>query len=91
MCQERWTLLLIYSEFWGKVEDYWAPGLYPSLPSTIVYGSSEYSSAGEQWPMAEVLYVEAHWMLIVICNGAHVQGRWGMDKGLGSKLPCLDI
>lgn len=41
--------------------------------------------------MAEVLYVEAHWMLTIICNGAHVQGSWGMDKGLGSKLPCLDI
>lgn len=59
---DEWAmaLLLVCSEFWGKAEDCWAPGLYPSFPSTIVHESSEYSPAGGEWPVCGVLYVETH-------------------------------
>lgn len=41
--------------------------------------------------MSEVLYIETHQMLTILCNGAHVQGSWGMDNGLGRHrgLSCL--
>lgn len=40
--RDKWVvaLLLICFQFWGKA-DCWAPGLYPSLPSTTVYDSSD--------------------------------------------------
>lgn len=60
--RDEWAaaLLLICSQFWGKVEDCWAPGLYPSLPSTIVYDSSDTVLLEVSGQVAEVLYVETH-------------------------------